>query len=110
MKDIIEYNFGKEYTQYPGPRDESIGPFSGERFRKEVLEKKYKEKQPILIDIKDVEISFGPSFLSEAFGLFAKDIGLEEFLSFVQIKEDTEKAKRFKEKMMKYVHREIANK
>ena len=109
MKEIIIYDFAKEYSEYPGPRDESIGEFSGEKFRMEVLEKLYKDKQPIKLDVNGVQISFGPSFLSEAFGLFAKDIGLEEFNKFIEVIEDTEKSKRFKEKMMEYVMREIEN-
>ena len=75
----------------------------------EVLEKLYKDKQPIKLDVNGVQISFGPSFLSEAFGLFAKDIGLEKFNKFFEVIEDTEKSKRFKEKMMEYVMREIEN-
>ncbi|MCG3653330.1 STAS-like domain-containing protein [Aliarcobacter butzleri] len=109
MKERIEYNFATQYSEYPGPRDESIGPFSGERFRIEVLEKLYENEQPILLDIEDVQISFGPSFLSEAFGLFAKKYGIDTFNEFIQVKENSEKAKRFKEKMMEYVKREIEN-
>ena len=92
MKEKIIYDFAKEYSEYPGPRDESIGEFSGERFRVEILEKLYKDEQPIKLDVSGVQISFGPSFLSEAFGLFAKDIGLEKFKDFVEVIEDTEKA------------------
>ena len=109
MKEKIIYDFAKEYSEYPGPRDESIGEFSGEKFRMEVLEKLYKDKQPIKLDVNGVQISFGPSFLSEAFGLFAKDIGLEEFNKFIEVIEDTEKSKRKKKKMMEYVMREIEN-
>ena len=109
MKEKIIYDFAKEYSEYPGPRDESIGEFSGEKFRMEVLEKLYKDKQPIKLDVNGVQISFGPSFLSEAFGLFAKDIGLVEFNKFIVVIVDTVKSKRYKEKMMEYVMREIEN-
>ena len=109
MKEKIIYDFAKEYSEYPGPRDESIGEYNRKKFRMEVLEKLYKDKQPIKLDVNGVQISFGPSFLSEAFGLFAKDIGLEEFNKFIEVIEDTEKSKRFKEKMMEYVMREIEN-
>ena len=44
MKEKIIYDFAKEYSEYPGPRDELIGEFSGERFRVEVLEKLYKDE------------------------------------------------------------------
>lgn len=109
MKSIIEYNFANEFSPYPGPREEKIGPNSGEKFRDEVLFKYYKENQPLLINIDDTKISFGPSFLSESFGLFAKDITLEKFNQYIKIKDDTDKGKRFREKMMEYVIREIEN-
>lgn len=109
MKEIIEYNFAKNFSPYPGPREEIIGPFSGERFRNEVLEKLYLDQQPILLNIDDTEISFGPSFLSESFGLFAKNHSLEEFNSLIKVKVDTDKGKRFHDKMMEYVLREVNN-
>jgi len=109
MNKRIEYDFAKEFSPYPGPRDESIGPNSGEKFRNEVLKKFYDQKQPILLNIDDTKISFGPSFLSEAFGLFAKEISKEKFIEFLEVKMDTPKGKRFKEKMMEYVERELEN-
>lgn len=106
---IIDYDFAKEFNPYPGPRDEDIGPHSGEKFREEVLEKLFKENQPILLNIDNTKISFGPSFLSESFGLFAKKHTLDVFNEFIHIKDDTDKGKRFKVKMMEYVIREIEN-
>ena len=108
-KKRIEYNFAKEFSPYPGPREENIGPFSGERFREEILEKYFQAQQPLLLNIDDTKISFGPSFLSESFGLFAKKYSLEKFNEFLQVKQDTEKGKRFYDKMMEYVIREIEN-
>lgn len=109
MKEIIEYNFAEEFSPYPGPRDESIGPNSGEKFKNEVLKKFFDDDQPILLNINDTKVSFGPSFLSEAFGLFAKEITLNKFKEFIKVKNDTPKGKRFEEKMMEYVQREIEN-
>lgn len=108
-KKRIEYNFAQEFSPYPGPREEIIGPYSGELFRDEVLEKYFQEQQPLLLNIDETKISFGPSFLSESFGLFAKKHTLDKFNEFLQVKQDTDKGKRFYEKMMEYVLREIDN-
>lgn len=106
-KKIIEYDFAKEYSPFPGPRFESIGGNSGERFRMEVLERFLKDEQPILINVENVKLSFGPSFLSEAFGVFAKKHSLDIFKKIIYVKEDTEEGKRFYIKMMEYVTREL---
>lgn len=110
-KERIEYNFAEEFTPYPGPREEKIGPNSGEKFRDEILQNFFNDEQPILMNIDDTKISFGPSFLSESFGLFAKNnkLTLSEFSNFVKIKTDTDKGKRFESKMLEYVEREIDN-
>ncbi len=109
MKPTIEYDFAKSFSPYPGPRDEKIGPNSGEKFKDEVLKKFFEDRQPILLNIDHTKISFGPSFLSESFGLFAKDISLDMFKKLITIKNDTEKGQRFENKMMEYVEREINN-
>lgn len=36
-KDKIVYDFAKEFTEAPGPRYASLGDFSGEKFKDEVL-------------------------------------------------------------------------
>lgn len=106
-KERIEYDFAKEFSPYPGPREIRIGPFSGELFREEVLESFFKNEQPLLLNIDNTKLSFGPSFLSESFGLFAKKHTLEKFQDFLHVKQDSEKGKKFYEKMMEYVMREI---
>lgn len=58
-----------DFTEFPGPRHERIGKFSGERFRDEVLLESIK-KHPISeisIDL-DGTAGYGSSFLEEAFG------------------------------------------
>lgn len=58
-----------DFTEFPGPRHEKIGKFSGERFRDEVLLeniKKYSISE-ISIDL-DGTAGYGSSFLEEAFG------------------------------------------
>jgi len=107
-KKEINYNFAKEFTSYPGPRYKDIGEHSGEEFREDILIPKFFDKNiSIYIDVEDVELSFGPSFLSEAFGVTAKKYGLDKFNQIVKVKIDTEKGKRFQKKMMEYVEDEL---
>lgn len=35
---MMSYNFAKEFSKVPGPRTEDIGPYSGKKFREEVLQ------------------------------------------------------------------------
>ncbi|WP_285259224.1 STAS-like domain-containing protein [Halopseudomonas bauzanensis] len=58
-----------DFTEYPGPRHESIGEFSGERFRDEVLLKAIEVHgiEQIRVDL-DGTAGYGSSFLEEAFG------------------------------------------
>lgn len=65
MKDI----YVKKFSPFPGPRKESIGPNSGERFRDEVLYKELTENPGITLRvILDGTAGYGSSFLGEAFG------------------------------------------
>ncbi len=107
MLEIIPYDFAKEFSPYPGPRWIRLGPNSGEKFRNEVLDKMYDKKQPILIDPDGAKISYGPSFLSEAFGQYALHHTIEDLNTFIKIKDDTPNSRRFKKRMMSYVEREI---
>lgn len=74
---ILHYNFAKEFGIRPGPRFESLGPNSGEKFRNEIL-KLLKTYDFIEIDGSDIETSFNPSFLAECFGGLAKIWGSPE--------------------------------
>ncbi len=65
MKDIYVKNF----SEFPGPRKESIGPNSGERFRDEILYKAIKDSPGETFRIHlDGTAGYGSSFLEEAFG------------------------------------------
>lgn len=58
-----------DFTEFPGPRFESIGEFSGARFRNEVLAKAIIRHgvDCIAVDL-DGTTAYGSSFLDEAFG------------------------------------------
>jgi hypothetical protein len=65
MKDI----YVKDFSKFPGPRKETIGPNSGELFREEVLYKKIQEFPNDTFRVNlDGTAGYGSSFLEEAFG------------------------------------------
>ena len=101
---MIVYDFAEEFSKIPGPRREKIGPYSGELFREKVLKKWFNKNQEVEIDIDGVVMNFGPSFLSEAFGKMAKDIGSEEkFFNIIHVKNNSDKNKHFEDLLHKYV-------
>jgi hypothetical protein len=58
---------GRDFSRYPGGRLNSKGPYSGERFRNQLLLKHLNEGALLEI-VLDGTSGFGSSFLDEAFG------------------------------------------
>lgn len=56
-----------DYSRSPGGRYTTDGPFSGERFRNEILVPALKSHLKVEVDLSGV-MGFGSSFLEEAFG------------------------------------------
>lgn len=102
---MITYDFAKEFSNIPGPRTKNLGPNSGEEFRIRVLKKWFDTNTEVEIDVDGVIMSFGPSFLSEAFGKMAKDkdVGMDKFFQIIHVKQDGIKNKNFEELLHKYV-------
>lgn len=100
---MINYNFAQEFSKTPGPRTENIGPHSGEKFRKEVLEKWFQNKIEVEIDVSETSLSFGPSFMSEAFGKIAKDYGKDIFYKLIHVKQEGNKNNKFESLIKKHV-------
>ncbi|HBS6036907.1 TPA: STAS-like domain-containing protein [Klebsiella aerogenes] len=68
----------KDFSKYPGPRYESLGENSGEKFRDTFLIPAILENDEIAIDFDGV-FGYGSSFLEEAFGgLVRKGISLNK--------------------------------
>lgn len=68
-----------DFSDTPGPRYKTEGPFSGETFRAEVLHPRIKdaiEKDYKLIIDLDGAQGYGTSFLEEAFGGLIRNDGL----------------------------------
>ncbi|TLD80160.1 DUF4325 domain-containing protein [Helicobacter sp. MIT 05-5293] len=80
-KEPLVYDFAKEFSETPGPRYKSLGKFSGEAFREDVLRGLLEKYDFIEIDGSNIKTSFTPSFLSEAFAPLSKEMGGFENLS-----------------------------
>ncbi|MEX2616395.1 MAG: STAS-like domain-containing protein [Alphaproteobacteria bacterium] len=63
-----------DFSDTPGARYETDGPFSGEVFRKDFLLPALEGTEGVEIDLNDVE-GFGSSFLEEAFGGLVRSDG-----------------------------------
>lgn len=61
----------KDFTRYPGPRFRSLGEFSGEQYREEILKPEIMENDLLEVNLDDV-YGYGSSFLEEAFGRLVK--------------------------------------
>jgi hypothetical protein len=97
------YNFAEQFFKAPGPRNEDIGPWSGKKFREEVLEIWFKIGDPIEIDASGTVLNFGPSFLSEAFGKMAIKFGEKRFYEIIHVSNEGNRNKKLKELIIKHV-------
>src|SRR4051794_15161756 len=69
-------NFAKEFSDCPGGRLRKYGPFSGEAFREDLLKPAFDGNDEVIVDLNGV-IGFPVSFLDEAFGVLAEQLGAE---------------------------------
>lgn len=108
---MIKLVIATEYTQTPGARYISEGEHSGEDFRIELLEPRFKETQEkgeiLFIDL-DGGYGYPPSFLDEAFGGLASNYGIDTVMKGIQIKSDDEP--RLVEKIQQYISEAEDNK
>jgi hypothetical protein len=68
-------NFAEEFTDCPGGRLEIYGSHSGEEFREKFLRPALLENEKVILNLNNV-LGFPASFLDEAFGILAAEIGL----------------------------------
>lgn len=83
---MIRINICNDFSKTPGARYRAEGPFSGERFREEVLvpnyEKAKNNKEKIIIEL-DGGYGYPTSFLEEAFGGLARIYDANEILDII---------------------------
>jgi len=70
-------NIAKEFSKYPGPRYITLGPNSGEKFRKNILVPAFTNYESVTV-ILDGTLGYGSSFLEEAFGGIVREEGLDK--------------------------------
>ena len=86
---MIIINIARDFSDTPGARHISDGPFSGQQFRDEILIPKYKEaceKGEMLQVNLDGCYGFATSFLEESFGGLVREIkekGVERVLEII---------------------------
>lgn len=83
----------KEFSNTPGPRYRTEGPFSGEQFYQEHLLPRFRlaldKKALLFIDLDDTA-GYATSFLEEAFGNLSLEFGVDTVLNNIQLKSDDE--------------------
>lgn len=108
MGDTVELWIAEEYSSYPAGRDDNDGPFNGTKFRETVLLPKLTEamsqSRPLVVHLDGV-MSFGSSFLEEAFGGLVRNhhVKKNELLDTLQIKSDWPGASRYRDAILRYI-------
>ena len=91
----MRINICEDFTNTPGARYKSEGPFSGEEFRETLLEPKFNEakvnRDKLIVDL-DGGYGYPTSFLEEAFGGLARIYGSKEVLSVIELVSEDEPA------------------
>jgi len=77
-----------DYSEYPGPRYDSQGPDSGEKFYVKLLNPSFlrcfREDKDLIVDL-DGTAGYASSFLDEAFGQLTYDFGADRVKDRVSI-------------------------
>jgi hypothetical protein len=76
-----------DFTDHPGGRNYTDGPFSGEEFRDRFLTPNMKAQTPICINF-DGTWGCGKSFLEESFGGLARIFGIDRVLESISFVSD----------------------
>ncbi|AHG64334.1 STAS-like domain-containing protein [Advenella mimigardefordensis] len=83
-------SISKQYSRFPAGRYRKDGPYSGERFRDEILIPALRDNQEVTVDLDNV-MGFGSSFLEEAFGgLMRHGVSYETIVDKLHIKSSVE--------------------
>lgn len=73
---IKNISIANDFTEFPAGRYFQDGPFSGQRFREEILLPALQNHDRVVVNI-DGTLGFGSSFLEEAFGGLIRVHGLD---------------------------------
>lgn len=88
---MIKIDIKKDFTTTPGGRWKRLGPYSGEEFFEDILEKKYllavKQDTKLYIDLDGVT-GYPSSFRDQSFGELSRKYGKDNVLSRCVFKSD----------------------
>lgn len=85
---MIQINIAKDFSDTPGGRYKSEGPFSGELFRIKFLKPKFLEARAShekLIIVLDGCFGYPSSFIDESFGGLARELGDKSILNEMEL-------------------------
>lgn len=83
-------NFVEDFTRFPGGRLIKYGSHSGEEFREKHLKPALEKYDEVTVNLNGA-IGFPASFLDEAFGVLAGEVGLTELKKKLKIVLDDNK-------------------
>jgi len=66
-------NIAEDFSRFPGPRFINLGPYSGEKFKNEVLKPAIENHNSDIVINLDGTMGYGSSFLEESFGGLIRD-------------------------------------
>lgn len=99
------FDVGKSYSRYPAGRFSEDGPFSGQRFREEVLLPALRQGSTIEV-VLDNTAGYGSSFLEEAFGgLVRAGIGADAIFKLLIL---TTEDDGLRDEILSYIDDELA--
>jgi hypothetical protein len=88
---MIKISIAEQFSTTPGARFKDDGPFSGEEFRDKFLTPLFSEGATEEIEINlDGTAGYGTSFLEEAFGGLARNVGKDKVLRRLKFISDEE--------------------
>ena len=77
------------YSRFPGPRFRTEGEHSGEEFRDDILLPAFRAaaaaSQRLIVDFDGVAFGYPTSFLEEAFGGLARQMGVQAVLDVLDL-------------------------
>lgn len=103
-------SIAEDFSAYPAGRDEKDGPYNGSRFRKELLVPRLNSvisKGGQLTVSLDGVLSFGSSFLEEAFGGLVRQEGFtkSQVIDHLSVVSSSPGRRRYIEAIKRYVDR-----
>lgn len=80
-------NIGKDYSPIPFGRYRTDSKFSAEKFRDDILIPALEKFETVIVELDDVRMSYGSSFLEETFGgLIRRGYSSDAILNKIEIR------------------------